>query len=578
MTAAPDETSRPDGRVATPEQATLRRATRALRLHLDGLSITYDSATTGDRFLAGLAFMSARQRYDLADSLIGAGFGGTVLGALSRSVFVDGLRWIWISADPDGRRAALVGDLHHERDRICRLIQDTECTCPNLARWLMPVPRPADLLDPPSAAGTSRTSSDDALLADFLARGATTSPPPDRADRLLDVAGLRGAVRVLADAGQGNFRGQLSSLTAGGAVGHDLRADHEALFLPLAAAGATATLLGAAATVPELWPAEVARSAYLDRAVELASEVARSARALHGRGPARPAAVSTAGTSEGPLATPLHPSAVLDPQSLLPDVVSTTATAAAAERFFEVAQSGLVSPWASGDAVLHAVLTYGSAHSQLQAVMSTYAQPASEMVAVFAARMLLEEAARLAWRYRVGDEDEFKVRAVQYFDEFRRKRIRTIALLTGSGVPRDAAEALFALPPSVKMPVVPPKVRKGRTPVPSVSALLRELGRGYAEPGWLELAYSLLSQATHATPLGILHTVRANGDEWQGNTISPELLALALDVACLSSAELLGTATLVLTGLDAESIAHRGRLQAAALDVHRVARLVHGLD
>jgi len=60
---------------------------------LDTLPIEYDLDVSSDRFLAGLAFMFARQRYDCADSLIGAGFGGTVLGSIARSLFVDGLRW-----------------------------------------------------------------------------------------------------------------------------------------------------------------------------------------------------------------------------------------------------------------------------------------------------------------------------------------------------------------------------------------------------------------------------------------------------------------------------------------------------
>jgi len=84
---------RPDGRAPTPETHKLRVTTRALRYHLDTLPIEYDLDVSSDRFLAGLAFMFARQRYDCADSLIGAGFGGTVLGSIARSLFVDGLRW-----------------------------------------------------------------------------------------------------------------------------------------------------------------------------------------------------------------------------------------------------------------------------------------------------------------------------------------------------------------------------------------------------------------------------------------------------------------------------------------------------
>ena len=62
--------------------------------------------------------MFARQRYDCADSMIGAGFGGTVLGFMARSLFIDGLRWLWIGQDPE-RRRSLLGDLILERNRLC---------------------------------------------------------------------------------------------------------------------------------------------------------------------------------------------------------------------------------------------------------------------------------------------------------------------------------------------------------------------------------------------------------------------------------------------------------------------------
>lgn len=84
MSTAPDDLTRPDGRTPSPELIELRKATRALRLHLDELPIDFNEELTGDRFFAGLAFMSGRQRYDCAESMIGAGFGGTVLGALAR--------------------------------------------------------------------------------------------------------------------------------------------------------------------------------------------------------------------------------------------------------------------------------------------------------------------------------------------------------------------------------------------------------------------------------------------------------------------------------------------------------------
>jgi hypothetical protein len=130
---------RPDGRAVSAETARLRLATRTLRYHLDELPIDYRLDMPGDRYLAGLAFMFARQRYDCADSMIGASFGGTVLGSIARSLFVDGLRWLYIGEQP-GRRRSLLGDLLEERNRICAVLNDADCSCPILARWLMPLP------------------------------------------------------------------------------------------------------------------------------------------------------------------------------------------------------------------------------------------------------------------------------------------------------------------------------------------------------------------------------------------------------------------------------------------------------
>lgn len=201
---------RPDGRITTPGTRQLRVATRALRHHLDELPIDYGLVVSGDRFLAGLAFMFARQRYDCAESMIGAGFGSTVLGSIARSLFVDGLRWLWIGDQPE-RGRCLLGDRLEERNHICILLEETDASCPILPRWFMPLPDVADLtgqslawLDAPPMPG------EDELLDDFLAGSGTDLSMSKagndhtvvlrRARTLLEMGGLRGAVRVLAHA------------------------------------------------------------------------------------------------------------------------------------------------------------------------------------------------------------------------------------------------------------------------------------------------------------------------------------------------------------------------------------------
>jgi hypothetical protein len=98
------------------------------------------------------------------------------------------------------------------------------------------------------------------------------------------------------------------------------------------------------------------------------------------------------------------------------------------------------------------------------------------------------------------------------------------------------------------------------------------------EPGWLETAYALLSQVTHATPLGYLHSVRHDGDTWVPNELSHEMLALTLDVASLGSAYCASITGLMLNDLSEPAKRQFFKLNAAAVAVHHAARRIHGLD
>ncbi len=210
--------------------------------------------------------------------------------------------------------------------------------------------------------------------------------------------------------------------------------------------------------------------------------------------------------------------------------------------------------------------------------MSTYDQPGSEVISVFAARMLLEEAARLIWRFSIPEEAAFAARAKQFFDEYRARQKKTINALVGSGVPRADAQRIFALPRNVRIVTPNDEIAKGRTPLPTISSMLREMGAPYPEPGWLDVAYSLLSQITHSTPIGHLHTVRFRDGISHGNELSPEMLSLTLDTACLGSAHLIGLSAVLLTDMSGDAVRHRENLLREAAKVHNAARFVHGLD
>ena len=87
---------RPDGRAISSKTARLRLATRALRYHLDELPIDYRLDVPGDRYLVGLAFMFARQRYDCAESLIGAcGLRPIRVGDIDKGHLIDDVFELW---------------------------------------------------------------------------------------------------------------------------------------------------------------------------------------------------------------------------------------------------------------------------------------------------------------------------------------------------------------------------------------------------------------------------------------------------------------------------------------------------
>lgn len=577
----PDD--RPDGREVTPALLKLRAATRALRNHLDDLPIDYDQDSTGDRFLAGLGFMFSRQRYGCAESLIGGAMGGTVLGAMARSLFVDGLRWRWIGEDPEARRPLLLGDLLEERNNICEALRKQNVTAKNLPRWLMPIPPVADLtgesltwLDTPPLPG------DEELLSDFLSSTNTHggSAPDSDPLHLLDASGLRGAVLVLAFAGHGNYLGHQSCLTEDGQPGHDLRDVYEALFMQVAAAGVVTVLHGTAAAVPELWPADVPQNPFMIKTMELAGNVAEAARPIHQLFTTKARRHKGMAATVRPVGTILNPRAIIDSADVAPFPGTMSGTIDAAERFWALSRATPVGKeHLKTGTTLHEMLNYSGAYSNLDTCLSTYDKVGSAQISVFAARMLLEEAARLRWRFSLPNEKEFAARATQYFDEFRAHQRTTINKLRGNGVSEDAANRLFELPSFVQpQPLKPPT--KNRQRIPHLTALLREFGEATQprDPGWVVVAYSLLSQVTHATTLGCLHTVTYDDEGvWNGGELSPELMALSLDLACIGGAYLIGHSALMLTELNDDGKAFRQLLRDGASRVHHEARKVHGL-
>lgn len=166
--------------------------------------------------------------------------------------------------------------------------------------------------------------------------------------------------------------------------------------------------------------------------------------------------------------------------------------------------------------------------------------------------------------------------STRYFDEFRARKKKTIELFAGNGVALAAAKKLFQLPDTVVEG--PETISKGRKPLPPIDEMLLLMGAPYPEPGWLPVAYSLLSQVTHSTPIGLVHMARYSDGVLHAHAVSPEMLALALDVACLGSARLISLSALMLTHGDDAARQYALGLEERALAVHDIARRVHWLD
>lgn len=114
------------------------------------------------------------------------------------------------------------------------------------------------------------------------------------------------------------------------------------------------------------------------------------------------------------------------------------------------------------------------------------------------------------------------------------------------------------------------------TPLLSVSVMLDKLGDMFSEPGWLQVAYSLLSQMTHTTALGLFHLARLWRGQLRGGELSSEMTALSLDIECVPGARILGTAGLILRNLHDDAGRWRDELLRLVRGVQLVRRIEHG--
>lgn len=193
--------------------------------------------------------------------------------------------------------------------------------------------------------------------------------------------------------------------------------------------------------------------------------------------------------------------------------------------------------------------------------------------------MLLEQGSELSWRSADSSDEELLSRYVAVMnDATDRKKALEQRLLTRTSSTKAVEELLYPLGRkghAVDTRRTPANEAPSRPPSPSVH--LNALELGLSEPSWGALAYKLLTQAAHATPLGLLHSVARVDPETGNAALSHEMTALSIDTACIGAALTFRSLAPLIThqaGLPSPR-EWLGELFEAVRDVHRDSQMLH---
>ncbi|MDQ6946892.1 MAG: SEC-C metal-binding domain-containing protein [Actinomycetota bacterium] len=209
-------------------------------------------------------------------------------------------------------------------------------------------------------------------------------------------------------------------------------------------------------------------------------------------------------------------------------------------------------------------------------------------VAGFAARQLVEEAARWDWAADAGLSENEKVRRGNgLMRDMRRSRRRVLRAAAAAGF-HEAQISAFVKPGGYDVVDLSEGSVEGEpVPMSPAEALGRIRVNGPEGPGWLITAYSVLSQLTHQTPLGVLHGYESNGADISAGSLSGPMEALAIDTAVTAASRLLWCIGTLLIGAMWGSDRARFDLDAYyewrmvarrhADAVHQLAAPIHGI-
>ncbi|MCM0614427.1 hypothetical protein MOD31_00150 [Paenarthrobacter sp. TYUT067] len=482
--------------------------------------------------------------YDVLE-LLRDGGSALLAGSVSRAILETAVSEQWYQSRP-AEEFPRNATLAIERDNIRSVVAELDVSVPNLARWNNPIP---DIRFAHAALGPALPN----LQTDLSGKARTsieriTALPAPIVDLLAMCSHVSHTALWMAASDDGPELGVSSSLSFGAVLS---QTTGTALAAIRGLSGtALSDLVDSATRIHEF---EIQPSAGRDRLVE----------SMRAKKPAKDAKVW--------LETPPPPAL----NHLLDEV---KAKATEVWRIINDAPN----PFQTGSPVnLTSALPYLQARDLMWQVIKAVQGQAPPLSSPAAARMLLEQAGDIMWRLADSSDEQLRARYNAHMDSATDRKENLYNSLRARTSSPEAVEKLLYPRGRGSFAIDTRRQPRGgeTTEIPLPRILLGGLVLGVAEPNWGELAYKLLTQVAHATPLGLLHSFARFDESTQQHTLSHEMTALAIDAACIGI-------VYVMRGL-APLIAHQANLprpdawleelRIAVTDVHAAAMLVHFL-
>lgn len=528
-----------------PAPAYVTALTAVLAQAEDGLE--YASSTDSmEMALRKLAQLTSVYRVYDVRNIVAQRQSALLAGALTRSLVESALAEDWYASRP-AEESPRSATLAAERQNIVDAVADSGLTVPNLHRWNNPIPEKRFASAPP---GPSLPN-----IQSTIAKNAGTSiertlilPAP-----LVDVLGMCSHV------------------------------NHTATWLT---AGDDASEIGVTAS-PEL-------------AAILAQSAGMSIAAIHGfsrQGPTLDLVAAATAAHDFDVAAPRGKARTIEdlkpkqPQSDGQDWLEREAPPSVFDDILKDAQDKALVVWKlvneapdpfagpNLEVNLVSALPYLAARDLLLLTIRSTFGDCSPLLAPTGARMLLEQGSEIAWRFSDPSDVELLMRYEMHMDYATDKKKALESSLRNRTSSVDAIERLlyprgrgdFAID-NRRMP------NSQKATIPSPQDHLSEMTLGEAQPYWA-LAYKLLTQAAHATPLGLLHAVARTDPETQDPRLSHEMTALAIDSACAGAALTFRALAPLITHQAGQDLPREWLIElfAAVQEVHLSAQKVHFL-